>query len=291
MAFASLLGIALASLASASGVGAQAASRPTPEQRWRAMPEAEREKLRRAFDEYRKLPIAEKEAARARAREIARERDRIASGISPKDRAALAALGEGAEDAWVNHLLRSGMHRRAGALRTLLPPDQLRSVREMPWGKRRAELGPLAERATRNFIERSLEHASPEERARIEALPLRDGAREALEVRKRTVVARLDVHPERRPSTLDEREWSELRELPADRFFERLETERAISGDRRPEASRPSPPFESWLRARARKVLLERGTPEDEARRVSEETPLGPLLREFGGPNSPRRFR
>jgi hypothetical protein len=261
---------------------APARSRQEAAARWRSLPEAERSRLRRSFEEFRKLPPVEQDLLRARAREVARERERLESRFSKAEREALAALGGDAKDAWLGSMLRHQLQFRHKEVATLLSREKLHKILSLPPGARREALKDLETKATRRFVEITVESAAKRkllpagERERILALPLKDGAREALALRKKMVVHAFNAFPERRPAALSESDWVEVRELPPEKFFPRLEMVRALGQD---QGAKPDAGTEREMRSRAKAFFLEKGMPLEEAERLASEQPLWKVVR------------
>lgn len=289
---------AFAVLVVLAGLAPRAASQApppaTPQARWRSLPEEERERLRKAYGEFRKLPPEQQEALRARTREAARERERLESKLSPMEREALAALGPDAKDQWLRGVLREQLRRRSRGS-AVVTPEKLKELRDLAPEARREALRALLESAGRASVERTLDGAvkrkllTEEERDRIKALPVREAAKEALGVRKRIVEARLEENPESRPP-LNDAEWAELRAMSPQRFFERLEVLRAIHDGPKPGGppdggpkgrgprAKPEPPAEDAVRARAKAYFRSSGLSEEEAEALAAQKPLSSVF-------------
>ena len=284
-----LIALAVFALAvvAATPASAQTASAPAVRDavsRWRALPEAERDRLRKVYDDFKKLPKQEQDALRARAKESAKERERFENRLTPQEREALQALGPDARDQFLRGVLRELLTGRFRG-KPLVGRDKLREVLTLPVEKRRDALKELLEVAGRKSIDQTLETAMKkgvivgEEKARIEALPLREAASETLAVRMRLVVAKLEESPDARPFH-DAAEWEKAKSLPPERFFERLEAARALHGAPKAGPSGEGPAskrghaWEEATRARAKAYFVSLGVAPDEAERLAAERPI-----------------
>jgi len=258
------------------------------EERWKALPEAEKERLRAAFGEFKSLSPEKREEFRRRGEQFAREREKLEQLLPAEDREQLQILGAELKSDWLRALVMDRFHSRWGRVKREVPSGEAERAMQLDGAERVAKLRQLFDEASRSIVKRVLDQAesrkmiTPEERARLAALSPSEAAPRLLELRKLTIVADLDRKPERRGG-LSESEWEAIKSLPPDQFFEQLDARRVFSHRERggepfgkPGPHGPgdgSPKFMNPWKARLEEHLVAKGLSRDDAHRLAFETP------------------
>ncbi len=266
--------------------------------RWNSLSEPDRDRLRAAFREFQKLPEEERARIRARAIVLAKERRRLEAGLGADERETLGSFGPDVRSEWLKKAVWDQLRLRQRHLEAFVPRARLEELSSLPDERRHAEMREIAGEVVGRVISRSLEYLerkeviTAEERARLETLPTSEAARELLALRKRSVVEDLDRKPDRRHGLTDA-EWAELKLLPPETFFDRLDAAAALSRSLRGGGSSEGrgpwgskrfgerhEEFEAKMRARVKQMLLSRGLSEEQVDAMMREKSLRDLLRE-----------
>ncbi|MBL8695058.1 MAG: DUF3106 domain-containing protein [Planctomycetes bacterium] len=258
------------------------------EERWKALSETEKERLRAAFGEFKSLSPEKREEFRRRGEQFARERDKLEQLLPAEDREQLQILGGEIKSDWLRALVMDRFHSRWGRVKREVPSGEAERALQLDGAERVAKLRQLFDEASRSIVKRVLDQAesrkmiTPEESARLAALPPSEAAPRLLELRKLTIVSDLERKPERRGG-LSESEWESIKTLPPEQFFEQLDARRVFSHRERggepfgrpgPHGHGEGPPkFMNPWKARLAEHLVAKGLSRDDAHRLAFETP------------------
>jgi hypothetical protein len=308
--------------AGAAAAQSAPARRPgSPMERWKQYSEEERNHLREIYKNFKKLSPEEQSKLRERAKDLWRERDMFEKKLSSEDRAVLDALGSELKDEFLKRAMVEVIRGRHRGIESMLPKERILEALKLPVGQREESLKKLAEDALGQVIQSTLAFAeqkkliNSEERARIAAMSPRAAVSEVLEIRKKGFLLEMERHPERFDNLTDA-EKEELKAMPTEKFFSRIEALRTVPrvfGDRRErdhdhdardeherrergqgygDRFRRPPDFDDSrfiekMRERMKQELIEHGaTPEEADAKVKQFSSGG--RRFFKGPPPPR---
>ncbi|MFN0206266.1 MAG: hypothetical protein ACKVS6_08115 [Planctomycetota bacterium] len=294
-----------------SGHSQDTATKPKSEssakERWNQLSEPEREKFRQIYNNFKTLSKDEQLKLRDRAQAVKRECDLIEKRVSADDHAVISVLGTDAKDQVLRQAVMEVFRARYRGMEHILSKDKIQAALQLEPAARDAALRRLAEEMLGEIVKKTLRSAekrktiTTEESARISAMDPHLAWAEVLDIRKKSTLADIERHPERFGEITDT-EMSELRTMPTEKFFSRIEALRAVPrvfGDKLPCPPGPNDKFgrshgphfneelraklEAEIRAKAKAALLAKGVSPEEAEKQIKETPPWMLMKNLGG--------
>lgn len=276
-------------------------------ERWKQLSEEEREKFRQIYNSFKTLPKEEQSKLRDRAQAVRRECDLIEKRLSADDRAVISALGTDAKDQVLRQAVMELLRARYRGIEYMMSKDKIRAALQLAPAERDAALRKLAEEMLGEVVKKTVQIAekrktiTTEEAARIAAMDPRDAWTEVLDIRKKSTLADIERHPERFGEITDS-EMLELRTLPTEKFFPRIETLRAVPRVFSEKSFCPTGPndnfgrggpghhhheefrakFDQEIREKAKAALLAKGVSPEEAEKQIKETPPWVLMKNLG---------
>lgn len=209
------------------------ASKPSAKDRWNQLSEAEREKLRKVFKEFKDLSPEDQAKIRERAKAVWQERDKIEEKLPPGERAVLESLGKDVKDQWLRSAVVELMRSRRRGIENLISREKLEDILKLPEKERDAEIRKIVNDSAESYVKKALDFAikknviNEDEAARIRGLSTADAIRELFELRKKLILEDLEKRPEKL-AELGSPDLMELRSMSAHSFFEKLEAMRMI---------------------------------------------------------------
>jgi hypothetical protein len=231
----------------------------TPREQWSRLDPAQRELLRRRYEEFRQMDEGQRREIVERWRRMRALQGRLDEALPEDVRRKLAELRPEERRAFLRRRLEESCAARGRALREKLPE---------PWRERLESADPQTrarmfqeyrEKHRRESAARAIEHLgaelglAPAEIERLESLPVEEQWTEVLELRRRQI--REWVQREGLPAWVSAGEWAQWEALGARELIELWHARRRAAG-----AADPTrPPGDSGGRERRRRG--ERGLP------------------------------
>ncbi|MBI3819259.1 MAG: DUF3106 domain-containing protein [Planctomycetes bacterium] len=215
------------------GAAAAQESRPSPKERWEKLSDAEKDKLRKIYSEYKKLAPEEQAHARERAKVVWRERQNLEDGISPEGKATLDSLGKDDRDHFLRGAVIDMLRSRHNGIVSNIPREKMEEFSKLPQQKREQEIRKWIDESLPSMLNKAIDWGvkkkliDDEEAARLHSLPQDELMRALLEIRKNMILNDLDSDPRKfeefgRPDT------KEMRSMTVEKFFEKLESMRMV---------------------------------------------------------------